>query len=111
MMTPSKWRVLRRADIRHEAVELFAQPRAFGRKRPGRVQYLFGGRAGFGGAAIDLGDIGGRRVGALRDGLDTARDLLGDRALLLHGTRDRRRDARDLGDGAADLLDRDNRFL
>ena len=102
---------LRRADIRHEAVELFAQPRAFARQGARRIQHLLRGRAGFGGAAIDLHDVGGGFLGALRDVLNAARDFLRRRALLLDRARDRRGDVRDLADGAADLLDRGDRFL
>src|SRR3954447_23397087 len=80
MMTPLKWPRLRRADIRHEAIEFLAQPRAFGRKTFRRIQHLLGGRTGLGSAAIHLHDIGGRFMGSLRDALNTARDLLGSRA-------------------------------
>src|ERR1700675_3513515 len=79
MMTPFEMMVLRRADIRHEAVKLFAQSRAFGRKGFGRIQHLLGGRPGFRRAAIDLQDIGGGFMGALRDVLNAARDFLGRR--------------------------------
>jgi hypothetical protein len=66
---------------------------------------------GFGGTAINLHDIDGRLVSAWRDILNVARDFLGGPALLLHRAGDLRRDARDLGDGAADLLDGRERFL
>src|SRR5260221_5530248 len=81
-----------RADIGHEAVEFLAQPRAFARQRACRIQYILRRGPGFGGAAIDLGDIGGGLVGALGDALNPAGDLLGCRALLLHRARDRRGD-------------------
>src|SRR5260221_408134 len=48
-----------RPDIRHEAIELFAQTRAFAREGLGRIEHFFRRRAGFGGAAIDLHDVGG----------------------------------------------------
>ena len=47
------------------------------------MQDLLRGRAGFGGAAVDLADVGGGGLGALRDVLDAAGDLLGRCALLL----------------------------
>ena len=50
---------LGRADIRHEAVELLAQARAFARQRRAEFSTSSGGRAGFGGAAVDLHDVGG----------------------------------------------------
>src|SRR4029077_587696 len=111
MMTPLKWRILCRANILHEAVELGAQARAFARQRPCRAQHLFRGRAGFGGAAIDLHDVDGGILGPLRDVLDVARDFLRRRALLLHGGRNRGGDIGDLADGRADLLDGRDRFL
>ena len=43
--------------------------------------------AGFGGAAIDLHDVGGGLAGALRNALHVARDLLGRGALLLDRSR------------------------
>ena len=49
------------------------------------VQHLFRRRAGFGGAAVDLHDAGGGLLGALRDVLHAAGDLLRRRALLLDG--------------------------
>ena len=82
---------LRRADIRHEAVELGAQAGAFADSVLRRIQHLFRGRAGFGGAAVDLADVGGGGLRALRDGLDAAGDLLRRRALLLDRARNRRR--------------------
>src|ERR1700712_5775360 len=100
-----------RSDIRHETAEFLAQPRAFCGKALGRIQHLLRGGPGFGGAAIDLHDAGGGLVGALRDVLDAARDLLGRRALLLDRGGNRRRDVRYLGDGAPDLLDRRHGFL
>src|SRR2546430_17519057 len=102
---------LSRPDILHEPIELFAQPRAFARQRARRIQHLLGGRAGFGRAAIDVHDVGGGLLRALRDVLDAARDLLRRRALLFDGARDRRGDVGDFSDGAADLLDRGDRFL
>src|SRR5580704_5499347 len=85
-------RALGRADIRHEAVELLAQPCALARQCLGGVQHFLGGGAGFGRAAIDLHDVGSRLMGALGDALDAARDFLGRRALLLHRARNLRGD-------------------
>jgi hypothetical protein len=95
----SRWRAPRngedssRADIGHEAAEFLAQPRTFARQRACRIQYVLRRRPGFGGAAIDLGDIGSGLVSALRDALNAAGDFLGCRALLLDRARDRRGDA------------------
>src|SRR5665811_2244026 len=50
-------------------------------------------------------------MGALRDALNIARELLGGRALLRDPTGNGGSDARDLGNGAADLLDRRHRLL
>ncbi len=61
-----------------------------------RIQHLLGSRAGFGGAAVDLHDVGGGFLGALGDVLNAARDFLRRRALLLDRAGDRRGDARDL---------------
>src|SRR5258708_31250293 len=100
----NNWRrALRRPDIRHEAIELFAQTRAFARKGFGGTEHFLRGRPGFGGAAIDLHDVGGGLLRTLRDVLHAARDLLRRGALLLDGTGNRRGAARDLAHGAADL--------
>src|SRR5258706_1509525 len=95
----SRWRAPRndedssRADIGHAAVEFLAQPCAFARQGARRIQYVLRRGPGFGGAAIDLRDIGGGLMGALGDALNAAGDFLGCRALLLNCARDRRGDA------------------
>ncbi|GCC47420.1 hypothetical protein chiPu_0031797, partial [Chiloscyllium punctatum] len=102
---------LRRADVRHEAIELLAQPRTLDRQRTRRVQHFLGGGSGLGRTAVDLGDAGCGFLGALRDVLNAARDFLRCRALLLDRACNVGRDPGDLPDRAADLLDRGNRFL
>src|SRR5207253_8520974 len=89
----------RRSDVSHEAIELFAQARAFARQRACRIQHFLGSRSGFGRAAIDVPDVGSSFLRALRDILDAARDLLRRRALLLDGAGDRRSDVGDPADG------------
>src|SRR5207244_10730682 len=74
-------------------------------------ELVFGSRARLGGAAVDLQDVVGGRLGAARDVLNAARDLLRRRALLFHGAGDGRGNLGNLADGAADLLDRGDRFL
>ena len=80
-------------------------------RRARRVQHFLRCGTGFGRAAIDFHDVGGGIVGALRDGLNAARDFLGRRTLLLvRHWRSSMRWSRS-ADGAADLLDGGDRFL
>src|SRR5215218_1324406 len=65
-----------RPDIRHETIEFFAQAGAFARQRARRIEHFLGSGAGFGGAAVDVHDVGGGLLRALRNILDAARDLL-----------------------------------
>ncbi len=78
-------------NIRHEAIELGAQAGAFAESVLAEFSTSSRGRAGLGGAAVDLADIGGRGLGALGDRLDAARDLLRGGALLLDRAGDRGR--------------------
>ena len=98
------YRVEELADLELEAVAVAGQ-------RLRRREHLRGGRAGLAGAALHVGDIGRDLLGALRGLLHVAGNFLRRRALLFHRGRDGRGDLRQLLDGAADLLDRADRFL
>ena len=92
------------ADLELEAVAVAGQ-------RLRRRMNLRRGRAGLGGAALHVGDVGGDLLGALRGLLDVAGDFLRRRALLFHRRRNGRGDLRQPVDGAADFLDRADRLL
>ena len=67
--------------------------------------------SGLGRAALHVGDVGGDHLRPLCGLLHVAGDFLRRRALLFHGSRDRRGNFRQLSDGARDLLDGADRFL
>src|SRR3954471_13454953 len=81
---------LRSAYRREEFVDFGAKMMALGRQRLCRGENLCGGRAGLGGAAIDVGDAGRDLTGALGRLADIAGDLLRCGALLLDRRGDRR---------------------
>src|SRR5262249_33276338 len=80
--TPPGWR-LRRPDGGEELFDFDLEMAALVRQRLGRGQHLRRCRAGFRCAAVDVGDVGGHPVGALRRLMDVARDRGGGDALLL----------------------------
>src|SRR4051812_33975900 len=76
-------RSLRRAHRREEVADLILQRGAVAGERLGGGEDLRRGRAGFGRAALHVGDVRRDLLGALRGLLDVARDFLGGGTLLL----------------------------
>src|SRR5438552_3325657 len=72
---------------------------------------LRGGGSGLGRAVLHVGDVGGDLLRTLGSLLDVARYLLRRRTLLFHRRRNGRGYLGHAADGAADLLDRCDRFL
>src|SRR5882724_36288 len=93
-----------RAHRVEELVDLDLETVAVARQRLRGRENLGGGRAGFGGAALHVGDVGGDLLGAVGGLLHVAGNLLRRRALLFHRGGYRRCNLRQLLDGAADLL-------
>ena len=79
---------------------------AFARQRLGRGQHLGGCGAGLVRAAAHIADVVGDAPGSGRRLVDVAGDVAGGGALLIDGRGDRLADLGDLGDRAADGLDR-----
>src|SRR5882724_9598503 len=94
-----------RAHRVEELVDLDLETVAVTRQRLCGRENLGGGRAGLGGTALHVGDVGGDLLGAVGGLLHVAGDFLGRGPLLFHRGGNRRGDLGQLLDGAADLLD------
>src|SRR4051812_17050927 len=97
-------RIQKPADFELEAM-------AVARQRLRRREHLRGGGAGLAGTALHVRNVGGNLLGSAGGLLHVARNFLRRRALLFHGSRDRRGDLRQPFNGAADFLDRIHRLL
>ena len=98
-------------DVGEEAADFLGQALGVAREFLSRAEHLRGSGTGLAGALAHTRDVDRHLLRALGGFLHVAGDLLGRRALLLHGGGDRGGVARHLTDDPTDRLDVRHRFL